>query len=83
MVEASRRHGPFDTRWASAGQERFEAAVRAPLSEAEIAEALDWDGFSNRYFRDRRRHDSEALLAYASYNQRRQWQTKPTRPRRH
>jgi hypothetical protein len=46
-----------------------------PLRAAEAAEALDWEAFSNRYFRERRRHDMEALTAYATYTQGREWRT--------
>jgi hypothetical protein len=49
------------------------------LHAAEAAEALDWDAFSNRYFRERRRHDSEARSAYAAYKQGREWRTTPAR----
>ena len=80
-MEAPRQHGPFDMRW-RAGKEGFEAVSEAPpLSPAEVAEALDWDGFSNRYFRGRRRHNSEARSAYAAYRQGREWRTQPARVR--
>ena len=88
MVEASRKHGPFDTRWPCLRKDGSNAVVTAPLlSAAEAAEALDWDAFSNRYFRERRRHDSEARSAYAAYKQGREWRTTPARlslvPREH
>jgi hypothetical protein len=80
VVEASRRHGPFDTRWASALKKSSQAAPTAPpLRAAEAAEALDWEAFSNRYFAGRRRHDIEALTAYATYKQGREWLTTPAR----
>src|SRR5919197_3562585 len=76
----SRKHGPFDTRWPCAQKESSDEAPTAPLLRAaEAAEALDWDGFSNRYFRERRRHDSEARSAYAAYKQGREWRTAPAR----
>lgn len=79
-MEASRKHGPFDTRWPYAGKESPDGAAKAPLLRAaEAAEALGWDAFSNRYFRDRRRHDSEARSAYAAYKQGREWRTTPAR----
>ena len=79
-MEASRKHGPFDTRWPCAGKESPDGAAKAPLLRAaEAAEALDWDAFSNRYFRERRRHDSEARSAYAAYKQGREWRTTPAR----
>jgi hypothetical protein len=80
VVEASRRHGPFDTRWPSARRDSSDAVPTAPpLRAAEAAEALDWKAFSNRYFRGRRRHDMEALTAYATYTRGREWRIKPAR----
>jgi hypothetical protein len=79
-VEASRRHGPFDTRWPCGRKESSDAApTAARLRAAEAAEALGWDAFSSRYFRERRRHDSEARSAYAAYKQGREWRTTPAR----
>jgi hypothetical protein len=80
VVEASRKHGPFDTSWTSARKDSAGAAPTArSLRAAEAAEALDWGGFSNRYFPGRRRHDIEALTAYATYKQGREWRTAPAR----
>jgi hypothetical protein len=80
VVEASRKHGPFDTRWSSARKDRAAAVpTAAPLRAAEAAEALDWEAFSNRYFPGPRRHDMEALTAYATYKQGREWRTTPAR----
>jgi hypothetical protein len=79
-VEASRKHGPFDTRWPRARKDSSDAAATAPLLRAaEVAETLDWDAFSNRYFRKRRRHDSAARSAYVAYQQGREWRTAPAR----
>jgi hypothetical protein len=79
-VEASRKHGPFDTRWRCARKNSSDAAPTAPpLRAAEAAEGLDWEAFSNRYFPGRRRHDMEALTAYATYKQGREWRTTPAR----
>ncbi len=61
-LEASRKHGPFDTRWPSAHTPRSEAA-----SPANAEQGLDWEGFSNRYVRRRGRHNLEALSSYAAY----------------
>jgi hypothetical protein len=81
-VEASRKHGPFDTRWAGARRDDPGAVQTAsPVSAAEPVEALDWDGFSNRYFRDRKRHDSEARSAYVAYTQGNEWRLTPARLR--
>jgi hypothetical protein len=80
VVEASRKHGPFDTRWLSARKDSAGVVPTAPpLRAAEAAEALDWEAFSNRYFPGRRRHDMEALTAYATYKQGREWRTTPAR----
>ena len=80
MVEASRKHGPFDTRWPCLRKESSNAAPTGPrLRVAEAADALDWDAFSNRYFRERRQHDPEARSAYAAYKQGREWRTTPAR----
>ena len=80
MVEASRKHGPFDTRWPSARKDSAGAVPTAPpLRAKEAAEALDWEAFSNRYFPGRRRHHREALTAYATYTQGREWRTTPAR----
>ncbi len=80
VVEASRKHGPFDTRWPSARKDSAGAVSTAPpLRAEEAAEALEWEAFSNRYFPGRRRHDMEALTAYATYTQGREWRTTPAR----
>jgi hypothetical protein len=77
-VEASRKHGPFDMRWSSAHDDSSVGLQTAsPLSAGDAA--LEWDAFSNRYFRERRRHDSEARSAYAAYKQGREWATPPAR----
>ena len=80
VVEASRRHGPFDARRPSPPRDSSAAVPTVPpLRAAEAAEALDWEAFSNRYFPGRRRHDMEALTAYATYKQGREWRTTPAR----
>ena len=80
MVEASRKHGPFDTRWPSVRKDSAGAVpTTPPLRAAEAAEALDWEAFSNRYFPRRRRHDMEGLRAYATYKQGREWRRTPAR----
>ena len=79
VVEASRKHGPFDTRWPSARKDSAGVVPTAPPLRAEAAEALDWQAFSNRYFPGRRRHDMDALTAYATYKQGREWRRSPAR----
>ena len=79
MVEASRKHGPFDTRWPSAHKNSSDAVSTAPpVRAAQATEALDWEAFSNRYFPGRRRHNMEALTAYATYYK--QGRERPTTP---
>jgi hypothetical protein len=76
-VEASRRHGAFDSRWPK--RLRLVAADRlAPALTGleDVPDGLDWDAFSARYFSRRRRHDLHAISAYAAY-------THGRRPRRH
>ena len=87
-MEASRKHGPFDSRWPCLRTDKSAAAPTAPqLSAAETAEKLDWDAFSNRHFRGAGRHNAEARSAYAAYTQGREWRTTPARlslvPREH
>jgi hypothetical protein len=80
VVEASRKHGPFDNRWPCERKDNTGAVSTAPpLRAADAAEALDWDAFSNRYFPRRRRHNMEALTAYVTYKQGREWRTTPAR----
>jgi hypothetical protein len=84
VVEASRKHGPFDTRWQSAPKDSVRPVPTASplrLRATEAAEGLDWESFSDRYFPGRRRHDVEALTAYATYKQGREWRTTPARLR--
>jgi len=78
VVDAPRKHGSFDTRWPCVGKDS-EVAVPAAgaLRPEEAAEGLDWELFSNRYFPGRRRHNMEALTAYAAYKQGREWRTTP------
>jgi hypothetical protein len=79
-VETSRKHGPFDMRWPFARKNNSsEVSTASPLRAAEAAEALEWASFSNRYFHERGRHDSEARSAYAAYRQGREWRRPPAR----
>lgn len=42
----------------------------AVAGSARMADGLDWQSFSAAYFPGRRRHDLEALTAYAAYRRR-------------
>jgi hypothetical protein len=64
MVESSRRHGPFDTRYQA--RTKLAAAVWVLQSE-DASERLDWPAFLARFFPTSRRHDFDALAGYESY----------------
>jgi hypothetical protein len=49
------------------------------LAADEVANLLDWDAFSARYFPVRRRHDLEVLCSYAGYKEGRRWRKSPPR----
>jgi hypothetical protein len=72
-VEASRKHGSFDTRWPCVRRDGAGVVPDVSLGAAELAEELDWDAFCARHFADRGRHDSEARSAYAAYRQGHEW----------
>jgi hypothetical protein len=63
MIEASRRHGPFDLRF----QLRDPLAAAAAAPDAAVPESLDWEAFSALSFPGRKRHDLQAIKAYAAY----------------
>ena len=44
-----------------------------------VADVLDWDAFSTRYFPWRRRHDLEVLTSYAAYKNGSEWRQSPAR----
>ena len=79
-MEASRKHGSFDTRWPCVRRDGAGVVPHGSLGAAEIAEELDWDAFSARHFADRGRHDSEARSAYAVYRQGDDWRPTGTTP---
>jgi hypothetical protein len=65
-VEASRRHGPFDSRWLK--RLRLVAPVRVAPALADLKPAgLDWDAFLSHFYPGGRRHDPEAIKAYFAY----------------
>jgi hypothetical protein len=49
------------------------------LAADEVANLLDWDAFSTRYFPWRRRHDLEVLSSYAAHKNGREWRQSPAR----
>jgi len=61
-IEHARKHGPFDHRYPPTRRKQ------APASLWRFGEErLDWQGFLAQFFLDSRRHDFDALAAYASY----------------
>lgn len=50
--------------------ESFRRRSRAVGPVGDVREELDWQHFSETYFPTRRRHDLEALVAYAAYKRR-------------
>ena len=79
-MEVSRKHGPFDIRWPRVGEDRSTPARTPAFDPAEVAEALDWDAFSTRYFPGPSRHNAHARSAYAAYKQGREWRKTAERP---
>lgn len=78
MVEPARRHGPFDTRYPVRPKL---AATAWELQTDEVGLArLDWSAFLARFFPNRRRHDFEALAAYASYRNALEQASRPAAP---
>ena len=51
----------------------------SPLRPEETAAGLDWNGFTQRYFPERGRHDSEVRSAYVAYRRGYEWRTTPAR----
>jgi hypothetical protein len=72
-VEASRRHGAFDSRWPK-GLLLVAADRLAPALPGlkDVPDGLDWDAFSTHSFPGRGRHDLEAISAYYAYKRGRQ-----------
>jgi len=96
MIESSRRHGHWDGRWnvqgrsspavangASAVLQRWEDDGGRYSVDGRASAALDWTAFIGRYFPRRRRHDFEALTAYAAYKPDRLGEPPAPRSRRH
>jgi hypothetical protein len=68
MVERSRKHGPFDSRYP--GLRKLPAPVWELTALDERGQRLDWTAFAGRFYPGRRRHDFEAIAAYAAYRNR-------------
>jgi hypothetical protein len=60
------------------------AASAPEVPAAGVGEKLDWDAFSARNFPGGRRHDLDAVAAYGTYRQGRDWRSsgrQTTRPK--
>jgi hypothetical protein len=66
-VEAARKHGPFDSRWARGSGTTSQRRTRAPVTAAKAPGGLDWSAFAAQYFPRSARHDLEAISSYVSY----------------
>ena len=67
-IEASRKHGPFDSRWPKRRlRDTSDWAAAAAVGLEAVPDGLDWVAFSRRYFPERGRHDLEAIGAYHKY----------------
>ena len=65
MVEASRRHGPFDLRYPV--RPKIAATAWEPQPDEGGMGRLGWSPFVARFFPNSHRHDFDALAAYESY----------------
>jgi hypothetical protein len=68
MIESSRKHGPFDSRYPRRHSRLtfLPASSRRATSE-EVADRLDWQAFSTRFFAGHDHHDLQVLEAYEAY----------------
>ena len=66
-MEASRKHGPFDMRWLCTRKDSSALSTAPLLNATQVAEELDRQAFSARYFPQRSRHESEGRSVPAAY----------------
>ena len=68
MIESARKHGPFDSRYPRRHSRLtfMPVSPRRPTRE-EVADRLDWQAFSTRFFAGRDRHDLQLLAAYEAH----------------
>lgn len=59
-----------DSHTSPSSPEPFRRSRRAASRMRHVRDGLDWQHFSHAYFPARRRHDLEALVAYAAYRRR-------------
>ena len=65
MVEAGRKHGPFDVRFPI--RRKIATPVWELKPDRDGPGRLEWSTFLARFFPNRRQHDFEALAAYEAY----------------
>ena len=65
MVESARKHGPFDLRYPA--RRKIAASGWELRPGRDGPGRLEWSGFVARCFRNRRRHDFEALASFEAY----------------
>jgi hypothetical protein len=65
MVEPSRKHGPFDSRYPAL--RRLPPPVWELTALDERGQRLDWAAFAARFYPGGRRHDLEAIAGYGAY----------------
>jgi len=64
-IEASRKHGRFDSRWPKRRlRVTSDWGAAAAVGLEAVPDGLDWVAFSRRYFPGPRRHDLAAISAY-------------------
>jgi hypothetical protein len=82
-IEASRKHGRFDSRWPKRRlRVTSDWGAAAAVGLEAVPDGLDWVAFSRRYFPGRRRHDLEAISAYHEYQHGRRRESMRPRSRR-
>ncbi len=64
------RHVGTDFHTSPSSPEPFRRSRRAASPLGHVRDGLDWQHFLDAYFPARRRHDLDALVAYAAYRRR-------------
>ena len=82
-IEASRKHGRFDSRWPKRRlRVTSDWGAAAAVALEAVPDGLDWVAFSRLYFPERRPHDLEAISAYHEYQHGRHRESRRPRSRR-
>jgi hypothetical protein len=67
MIESSRKHGPFDSRYPRKHPRLTFAPTSARRANQEAQNRLNWHAFSTRFCPGHDRHDLHVLEAYEAY----------------